>query len=83
MDIPVAVFSIIEGYSDFHEFLRFSSSCWSARQSGVAQQFAYDCWASELRFSIEREVLGSDDVVEDWIPDYWHDWSSGNDFLED
>ena len=56
--LPEAVYSAIEEFCDFHEFLCFSGVCSCARQSGIERRIAYDCWASQLRFGIEHEVLG-------------------------
>ena len=84
--LPEAAYSAIEEFCDFHEFLCFSGACGYARQSGLERRFAYDCWAAQLRFSTEHEVMGSSDSdtgLDGWVPDFWQVWSSGNEFLED
>ena len=80
-----AVYSAIGEFCVLHEFLCFSGVCSCARQSGIQRRFAYDCWASQVRFGIEQEVLGSpdsEDNLNDWVPDFWEVWSSGNELFE-
>ena len=80
-----AVYSAIGEFCAFHEFLCFSGVCSCARHSGIQRRFAYDCWASQVRFGIEHEVLGSpesEDNLNDWVPDFWEVWSSGKELFE-
>ena len=82
-ELPGAVISAVAACCDFHEFLGLSVSCRSAWVANPARRFAYECWASQIRCELEREVLGTHDIREKWLPEFWYEWRSGNDFLED